>query len=54
VKDRTRKGTPSRYALKAFPESYETLEKAQSAADRINRGELFIDLRDCLEEVELE
>jgi hypothetical protein len=39
VKRRTSKGYPITFALKAIPGEYETWEKAQSIADRLNRGE---------------
>jgi hypothetical protein len=44
VKLRTHKGYPISYTLKALPGEYESWEKAQMVAERLNRGELPADV----------
>lgn len=50
VKLRTHKGYPISYILKALPGEYESWEKAQMVAERLNRGEIPGDFTDLEEE----
>ena len=50
VKLRTHKGYPISYALKALPDEFESWEKAQMIAERLNRGEMPEELSDFDEE----
>ena len=54
VKLRTRKGYPITFALKALPGEYESWEKAQTVAERLNRGDLPSDAMDLGEEEEID
>jgi hypothetical protein len=50
VKLRTHKGYPISYTFKALPGEFESWEKAQTFAERLNRGEIQVELSDLEDE----